>query len=324
MPRHQADGLDVEKLDAVDLDTVSALVADLDGARVSTTWPGAQRAASLDRLIVRDAARDDAVTLAAFRQGVLAGVAVLRFPRWDEEHFSYVVGRVEHLQGADEAVIARLAWESVRELGVRGARMCSARVSNDALSTTRILEDCGFRYVELMLAPWRDLSAWEPKHFAVTRPARQEDVEGMCSVARRAFRTDRFHRDVRIAREAADGVYERWVRTWCADGSPSHLSLVLPVDGIVAGFFFVQFEEFEAHSVRAGNTAAFILNAVDPAWTGRGHGFRMYCDALDIVCRESQYCTVDVAAANPAVLNLWAKLGFRLTSRGDVTMHWWS
>jgi predicted GNAT superfamily acetyltransferase len=67
-----------------------------------------------------------------------------------------------------------------------------------------------------------------------------------------------------------------------------------------------------------------VLNCVEPSRAGGGAGFRMYCDALDEARAVARYATTTVAAANPAAINLHAKLGFRLTSSGEVTMHWWS
>ena len=304
-------------------DVVTQLIDACGSARHLAEPPCAAGSATscLAARITKDAGREDATTIAAFEEGVLAGLAVLRFPQWDREHFGYVVGRVEHLQGSDERVLGRVVTEAVHEFAARDARMCSARVPSDALAVVRSLEDGGFRYVELMLTPWRDLSGWEHRGFGVTRPAQPDDLPQMCAVARRAFRTDRFHRDRRFSREAADGVYDRWVRTWQVEQSHARCSRVLVLDGAVAGFFLLELLDPAGDGATA--VAKVILNAVDPSRAGQGHGFRMYCDALDAASHDARYCSADVAAANPAVLNLYARLGFQLTSGGDVTMHWW-
>lgn len=324
MSHGQSDGLTLEKLDGVTADAVAPLI-DAHGVARSLAEPpvsAGSRSRYLAGRIAGDSGRADAVTVAAYREGTLAGLVVLRFPQWDTDHFGYMVGRVEHLQGADGAVLQCLADETVRQLAGRDAHMCSARVSNDALAALHCLERVGFRYVEVMLAPWRDLSDWQRAGCGVTRPTRAGDVNRICAVARRAFRTDRFHRDPRIERAAADGVYEKWIRSWHAEESSERQSVVLLVDDEVAGFFL--FEVVHPSGEAADDVVRVVLNAVDPSRAGGGHGFRMYCDALDIASDVARYCTADVAAANPAVLNLYAKLGFRLTSSGDVTMHWWS
>ena len=117
-----------------------------------------------------------------------------------------------------------------------------------------------------MLAPWRDLSTWEPKGFGVTRPTLAEDVDHMCAIARKAFRTDRFHRDLRFDRAAADRVYEKWVRSWHADPSPGRYSRVLLLDGDVAGFFM--FELVGPSGEAADSVARIVLNGIEPSAAG--------------------------------------------------------
>jgi ribosomal protein S18 acetylase RimI-like enzyme len=324
MPPGPSDGLSVEELDGLATRATAPLVEHHGVARWFSEPPfsGSTPHVYLTERVVNDAARDDASTFAAMRDGQMVGLVVLRFPQWDREHFGFRVGRVEHLLGTDSVVLERLAAEVVRQLTARGARVCSARLSNDASAALRSLEASGFSYVELMLAPWRDLSDWEPRVYGVTREARAGDVESMCAAARAAFRTDRFHRDPRFDRDAADGLYERWVRTWVADRSSARHTRVLDLDGRVVAFFL--YEVTDPTGDDECRVAQVVLNGIDPAYAGQGHGLRMYCDALDDASRRARYCTADVSAANPAVINLYAKLGFRLTSTGDVTMHWWA
>ena len=272
--------------------------------------------------IFHDASGDDAVARVALRRGEVVGLLVVRYPQWDREHFGYVVGRVEHLQGADEEVLECLVDETVQQLHARGARMCSARLSSDALAALHCLERSRFRLAELTLAPWRNLSTWEPKGYGVTRPTRAEDVEHMCAIARKTFRTDRFHRDVRFDRTAADGVYDKWIRSWHAGPSSNQYSRVLIVEGAVAGF--VMFEVVKSPSPDGEAITTLVLGGVDPSKSHRGYGTRLWCDVLDVSAGASRFVSATVSAANPTVVNMYAKLGFRLTSSGEVTMHWWS
>jgi ribosomal protein S18 acetylase RimI-like enzyme len=195
-------------------------------------------------------------------------------------------------------------------------------VFGEHLQALWALEDAGFRYVDAILAPWLDLSTWQPRGFGVTRAASVADTDALRSIARRAFVTDRFHRDARFDREAADGVYEKWLATWLGDAGRDRVALVLTHDGAPAGFLLLDWEPApgDAH----GEVARIVLNAVDPQVAGRGHGYRLYCDALDIASRRARYCTADVAAPNANVVNIYARLGFGLRSGGDVTLHRWS
>ena len=305
-------------------DGIAALVAAAGVSRFLGEEPyaGDTRYQYLVTRILADAERDDAVALGALADGVLAGLLVLRFPEWDRKHFGFVVARVEHLQGANPQVLEALVKCAMDGLRMRGATMCSARLSGDALPALHLLEARGFRFQELTLSPWRDLGAWERKAFGVTRPTVPADLPSITCIARRAFRTDRFHRDQGFSPESADAVYEKWVTTWHEHVSPDRHSLVLEADGRVAGFFML--ESLYPRGVRRDGVASLVLDAVDPDVAGRGNGYRMYCDVLDAASGFARYASVVVAAANVAALSLFMKLGFRVTSSGEVTLHWWS
>jgi ribosomal protein S18 acetylase RimI-like enzyme len=323
MSPQSSDDVRVERAPGLIVEAIQSLIETCGVHRMLFERQGDTRdaARAYAQLVVDSAAANDAVTLVATDARRLRGLVVVRFPRWDEEQFGFRVARVEHVQGCDRDTLELLAGAVRGELSRRGVRMCSARLSCEALAAIESLEDAGFRFVEVMLSPWRDLHDWEPRGYTVTRGARPDDVERLCAIASVAFRTDRFHRDVRFARDAADGVYARWVRTWMGEQTDARRSLVLVQEGRVSGFFFM---ELSSQAGAPDRLATVVLNAIDPELAGRGHGFRMYCDAFDLVHREARYCTADVAAANPAVLDLYAGLGFHLRSGGDVTLHWWS
>ena len=232
-----------------------------------------------------DASGDDAVALGARRKASSPVLSSYVFRRGIAST-SGSTYRVEHLQGADKDVLQRLVDATIVQLRARRVGMCSARLSSDALTALHCLESSGFRYVELTLAPWRDLSTWEPKGFGVTRPAETRDLGPVCDIARTVFRTDRFHRDLRFDRAAADSVYEKWVCSWYADQSPSRFSRVLVLNGEVAGFFMFELLRL---SGRTGDVVAgIVLNGVDSSRSGLGYGFKMYCDALDVASEAAE------------------------------------
>jgi len=271
--------------------------------------------------ILGDSRRNDAVARAMMVGDDLTGFVVLRFPEWDRQHFGFPVGRVEHLEGRDGHTVSRLLDYTVSELAVRGVRMCSARLSADALMTIHYMESRGFRFQELTLNPWRALTTWERKGYGVTRPAEPQDVPLMRRIARRAFRTDRFHRDARFSADTSDALYERWVITWHKEDRPGRHSVVLVVDGSVAGFLLY---EVSARTHGGATIGDLVLGGLDPDAAGKGNGFMLWCDVLDALQPHAQFAPATVAAANPTVVNMYAKLGFHVTSSGEVTLHWWS
>lgn len=316
--------LEIVPLGACPADDTERLLRSCAVSRFLTEGPYAHgdTHAYLTRLVLADAARADAVAWAARSGQTLRGLAVVRFPAWDRDHFGFAVGRLEHLQTDGPETARVLVRSAVAELSAHGATLCSARLSSDALDRVEILEDEGFRYRELTLSPWRELRSWQVRGFGVTRAAEPGDAAALAAVARRAFRTDRFHRDGRIDAGTADGVYEKWVATWLARGDPDEHARVLVVGGEVAGFFL-----YDLHATTPGGphvVARLVLDAVDPREAGRGHGYRMYCDVLDEASALAPYAATVVSAANPAVVNLYAKLGFRVTSCGEVTLHRWA
>jgi ribosomal protein S18 acetylase RimI-like enzyme len=312
-------GLEVLPLGTCDSQDLAEFI-DSQGGTCPGEWerrPGVLPTASD---VKRAAAAERAWAVAAVIDGSVEGFAVLQYPRWDREHFGFTVARIPYLEGATCAARTQLVDAAVKELWGSGARMCSARLRAGALLTLGALEDAGFRFVELMLSPWRSLNDWTPKGHSVTRPTTRGDVDCIASIARASFSTDRFHRDTHFSRGAADGVYEKWVRSWFADDSLLKRSLTLVVDGTVAGFIL-----FELPASSTGDsTVRIVLNAVAPEYRSGGYGFRMYSDALDEASQHADYVTASVAAANPTALNLYSRLGFALGGCGDVTLHWWA
>ena len=264
----------------------------------------------------------EARAAAVLRGAEVAGLCVLRTPAWDREHFGFGVGRVEHLFAADaEAASAAAEW-ACAELRELGARMCSARVMTEDLVVLGALERAGFTFQEHLLLPWRRLDTWELHGFGASRLTQAEDVPEMCRIARAAFRTDHFHTDPRFDTAAADGLYERWIRSWHREPPSGARSRVLLVDGRVAGFFLYRVEESSA-ALGGVRTADLVLGSVDPQHAGKGLGWLMYCDTVDDLKPRADLVHVLVVTRNAAVVNLYAKLGFRISAGGQVTLHRW-
>jgi ribosomal protein S18 acetylase RimI-like enzyme len=269
--------------------------------------------------VLEDAARDDADAVAAVVDGQVEGLAVLRTPAWDAEHFGFGVGRVEHLLG-DPAALAPLTSWAVERAAAGDLRMCSCRIAGDDLAAIHALEDAGFRFVEQVLHPWRSTAGWQALPPA-TRPATPADADALAAIARATFAHDRFHRDHRFARAAADGVYERWVRTWLGAPRPDRFVRVLEHAGSPAAFMLYELER----PLGAGGptTASIVLNGIDPRLKGRGLGGVLYHDAVDLVAGVADSVTSVVAAHNNEALSVYAKLGFRFSGPGHVTLHSW-
>jgi ribosomal protein S18 acetylase RimI-like enzyme len=265
----------------------------------------------------------DARAAAVVRDGELAGLCVLRAPAWDRGHFGFGIGRLEHLFAADpEAASAAVEW-ACAELTEIGVRMCAARVTVEDLVVIGALQRAGFTFQEQMVLPWRRLDTWEHRGFGASRLTEPDDVPEMCRIARAAFRTDHFHTDPRFEGAAADGVYERWIRSWHETPPYGARSRVLLVEGRVAGFFMYRVEE-PSPALNNVRTADLVLGSVDPQHAGKGLGWLLYCDTVDDLKPRADLVHVLVVTRNAAVVNLYMKLGFRFSAGGQVTLHRWS
>lgn len=267
------------------------------------------------------AAQDDAAAVAISDGDEVRGLCTVRTPAWDAEHFGFVLGRIEHLVAADEVAAGAAVEWAVAHLRAEGVRVATTRLYVEDHIALHALEVAGFRFAEHALTPWRATDTWQLQRRGATRPTRPEDVEAVCAIARGTFSTDHFHTDPRFSREAADGVYEKWIRTWHARPPAGGRSRVCVVDGRVAGFFI--FKVTPPGEGLGWPVCHLVLGGMHPDFAGRGIGYTMYCDVIDDVAPDSRFATVTVASINPAVVNLYYKLGFRITSGGVVTLHRW-
>jgi len=268
------------------------------------------------------AAQEDAAAVALLNGEEVRGLCTVRTPAWDAEHFGFVLGRIEHLVAADESTARAAVDWALAHLRDAGARVCTARLYVEDHVARPALEDAGFRFAEHALTPWRTTETWDLKRKGTTRPTHPEDVDAVCAIARATFSTDHFHTDPRFAKEAADGVYEKWIRTWHARPPVGARSRVVIADGRVAGFFI--FKVTPPGEGLDWPVCHLVLGGMHPDYAGKGIGYTMYCDVIDDVAPDCRFATVTVASINPAVVNLYYKLGFRITSGGVVTLHRWS
>jgi ribosomal protein S18 acetylase RimI-like enzyme len=271
--------------------------------------------------LAETAAANDATAVALLAGEEVRGLCTVRTPAWDAEHFGFVLGRIEHLVAADAATARAAVDWAVAHLRSAGARVATVRLYAEDHVAMHALEDAGFRFAEHALTPWRAMSSWQLQKHGTTRQMRDDDVDGVCAIARLTFSTDHFHTDPRFAKQAADGVYEKWIRTWHARPPLGGRSRVVTSDGRVAGFFL--FKVMPPGEGLDWPVCHLVLGGMHPDSAGKGIGYTMYCDVIDDVAPDCRYATVTVATINPAVVNLYYKLGFRITSGGVVTLHRW-
>lgn len=175
-------------------------------------------------------------------------------------------------------------------------------VKVDPLQDTRMLAESGFYYCDTLLEPWCERGRFTPSphRFAqiVLRPA--EDV--IMRLCHGAFRHGRFHRDFNVGKSQADDRYDKWLLQ--LQGSNKVWGLAWESE--VVGFF-------------ATDEAKAVLHAIAPEVRGRGIAKHLWTAAIMRMFEEGHdVVTSSVSAANVAVVNLYAALGFRFRNPVDV------
>lgn len=233
---------------------------------------------------------------------------------WDEVVCGYPVLQVTHMQvlGADAARDIS-AFERARD--EVGAGLVSCRLPHDCLRESMLLEDHGFRFIEMMYQPEIALSGFpvdvQENELSVSR-ATDDDMPFLLEVARTAFRNERFWMDPRIARGVSDKRYQNWVAS-----SQQHASQELHVVrdmGQTIAFFVLE--------VMSDGICYWHLTALAPGAQGKGYGRRVWSAMLEYAARRgARRVRTSIAARNVRVLNLYAGLGFRFLPP-TMTLHW--
>lgn len=176
----------------------------------------------------------------------------------------------------------------------------TARVT--PLHTKADLQRYGFYYCDTLLEPYaarEDFLAYEnPKVSVQNNPT----LDAILSISRDAFAHGRFHRDFNLPLTQAEHRYENWL----IELYQARLVYGLLYEGCIAGFIAVKNNSLALHAI---------------ANQFRGKGLAKYlwtpvCQSL--FDNEAPEITSSISAANLAVLNLYASLGFRFRNPVDV------
>ena len=232
---------------------------------------------------------------------------------WDTEIFGFPVAQVDRFAlrpGEDHAEGMRQleAWMDRHEI-----RLASCRLDSRALRESMLLEEHGFRFIEMVyspvLAPVPVVGA-DPE--LVIEAVDRADLPAIEAIAGTAFDTGRYKLDWRIDPAASDRRYRVWVRNSFADRRQQVLKA--SIAGDLVGFFIVE--------ERSDSSAYWHLTAIAPAFQGKGIGKRLW--RAMVGRHQSAGLTrieTTISAHNPPVMNIYAALGFKFGAP-RVTFHW--
>lgn len=228
---------------------------------------------------------------------------------WDEKIFKFPVADLVSvtsppLSAALEEFCART-----------GARVVSSRRAGRDTAAMARLTACGFAIVDFSLIarlPRLKPDALPKPRFTL-RLANTEDYDTITGIAGRAFQFGRYHTDPRFPRELADRRYAAWVHNALTGGNPADHVFVLGKPGEVTGFM---------NAVIRNGVADLRLGAVNPDNALGFAGFSLYAETLRASAELGATTAIaTISAANTAVLNVCAALGFQF-SQPEAIFHW--
>jgi GNAT superfamily N-acetyltransferase len=172
----------------------------------------------------------------------------------------------------------------------------------DPLTDKSLLHRHGFYYCDTLVVPevtYERFIAYEDLKAQISRKTNHDYMTEICCGG---FEYDRFHRDFNVKNELADMRYINWLRQLADEGD----LFSLEYDGELAGFFACT-----DHRIR--------LHAMAQRLRGRGLGKALWTRACEeLFAAGHERLESSVSAANLAIVNLYASLGFRFRSPLDI------
>lgn len=254
------------------------------------------------------------------------GLAICLKSLWDTEHFGFNVGNIAYLISSEKSFVKELEiqeylLEAVQAWCIKEQiRFLFVRVDSNDLATIHALEENGFRFIEDILYfryDFDDVTKFNHTRYNV-RPFQSTDLEALIAIARSTFTNSRFHRDPHIDRRKADGLYERWIQTICAQ-EPNHVS-VIEVDGKPVGFTIYEIKNLIDYFGK--RIMVWRLAGISEDQKGKGIGYDLYLGTLNIVRNKADIVYGSSASVNVPSVKLLLKLGFKFVS-SSLTFHKW-
>ena len=271
-------------------------------------------------------------TFCSSRKEGAAAVAEFHRLKWDSGIYGTEIAGVSsfaltngesHLQ---RALTSELASDLVASARDQGLRMLVARVALSDLLWIQALEEQGFKIMDvqcplgLVMSPSKADRADVAKEELRIRDFEGRDLPEILSFAKTAFGQSHLYADLLLPAERTDQLYEAWIRNDCL-GRASFVLVALLNDricGLVAGLW----DDLQENSleIKHGHIDLIaVRNDARQLGIGRmlmGAAMRRYAE------RGAMLVTVSTQATNLAAINLYQRIGFKLTGF-EVTLHGW-
>lgn len=224
---------------------------------------------------------------------------------------------------------AFLQEEINRKIEEFGPIFIQARISKTDMRVAILLESLGFYFVETALVPYSVMKKNDALNEFLTDkrkfvPSRYElenlklcevdkNDNAVCGVvkgiAEESFSDDRFHLDPNCEEEIADRRYSYWVEDMLNDDSTA--ISVLQLSGKIIAFM-------------ARKECSLLLAGFSQQYLKSGLGDFLWLSVLEQMLSQGLTQTdTMISANNTAVLNLYARIGFKFKDP-TATFHYWS
>ena len=233
---------------------------------------------------------------------------------WDEAVCNYPVIQITKIQVLGPDAKTDIGqFELARER--LDAGLVSCRLSHECLTESMLLEDLGFRFIEMIYTPELDLTGFNSFNQAgLLRPrlANTGDLPEVLEIARTAFHSERFKMDPRLEPSFSEQRFQNWVAS--SQQLSKQVLYLFSDDSRIIAFFVIE--------ALSDGTCYWHLNAVAPAVQGKGFGRRVWLSMLNLAAKSgAKRVRTSISARNHRVLNLYARLGFTFFPP-LMTFHW--
>jgi len=164
------------------------------------------------------------------------------------------------------------------------------------------LNQHGFYYCDTLIEPYCTRNQFIPRphpQASITWATGMAELTPICA---HAFDHGRFHRDFNLPTEASEKRYLNWLEQLHTEGQV----IGLVFEGKTIGFI-------------ATKDRCLVLHAIHRDFRGKGLAKYLWTAAcLDIFKAADDEISSSVSAANLAVINLYASLGFRFRNPKDI------
>ncbi|SDJ02789.1 GNAT family N-acetyltransferase [Alteribacillus bidgolensis] len=172
----------------------------------------------------------------------------------------------------------------------------------DPLESKQLLHTYGFYYTDTLLTPVCKKERFTPfvdKKLTLLSDVKREEI---IAISKGAYDHGRFHRDFKLEKSGADQRYDNWLNQLYDEGNVWGLLY----EDELAGFF-----AFSENQV--------LLQAFKPEYQGRGLAKYFWSRAVRSLFEEGHVeIKTSISAANLAMVNLTASLGFKFADAVDV------